>query len=465
MSKRSREKLDPEEISPGRRALLGHKLPRLDGYPENQETKTMHRVAVLFITALVLVPLGSRAQFVQYSPAGDFRGPAETREEAFTREMENARWRFGRLHVNPWLAIRDLTYVKTTSTDESGANEADVSATLGAGLDAYLPVGSGFVVGGYARPGYVWWRDNTDRNRVTGRAGLGLFGNFGRIGLEGAAERSESSQIFSREFEERVNQRWDEIAFELTIDLGKRTAWFARAESRNFESIEDDPLLGSDFDRLDRSETTLQTGFGVFVRDQFRLGLGVEDTEVDFDITGTFDRSNTGTGTFIELDYSGDRFSARGNLTDRTVEPTAPGSLATFDGQTGSLDVSLRPVGPVQLELSYRNNLSFSLATTSAFFESTISTAAVRVALGSRASLRGFYEAGELDFSDPSNRLDDLTGGGVTLAFKLGRAQFTISASETEYDSNLPNFDRTVTRLRTGVNFGLFDSDTGGPWG
>jgi hypothetical protein len=207
---------------------------------------------------------------------------------------------------------------------------------------------------------------------------------------------------------------------------------------------------------------------GFFIRDQFRLGLGVEETEVDFDLTVPFDRSNTGNGIFIELEYSNPRFTARGQVTDRSIDPVAAGTFRTFDGQTGSLDLSLRPLGPLQVELSERRNLSFSTSDTNAFFESRISTIAIRGALGSRASFRVFYETGELDYEsgrpDSPRRLDDLSGRGATLAFKLGRAHIAISGSETEYDSNLAGFDRTVTRLRTSLNFGLFDDSGNGPW-
>jgi hypothetical protein len=428
----------------------------------------MQRVATLFVTVLFLVSSQAEAQFLQYNPPGDFQSLAESREELFKREMEGARWRLGRLYVSPWFAIRDLTYIENDSTISAGGGEADLSATVGAGLDAYLPLGGDFVLGAYVRPEYVWWQDNDARRRLNGASGLGIFGNLGRIGIEASAERTEHSRVYSREVEERVNQRWDDASAEVTVDLGKRIGWFVRGEALRFETIEDDPLLGGAFDGLDRDETAVQTGLGFFIRDQFRLGLGVEKTGVDFDRSVPFDRSNTGDGVFFELEYSNPRFTARGRLTDRTVDPVAPGSFRSFDGQTGFLDLSVRPLGPLQLELSERQNLSFSISESNAFFRSTISTIAVRSALGSRAGLRAFYEMGELNYEggqpDTPDRIDDLSGEGITLDFTLGRAHIAISASRTKYDSNFADRDRTVTRLRTSLNFGIFDDSSTGPW-
>ena len=159
----------------------------------------MQRIATLVVAVFLLAATQGRAQFVQYNPPGDFRSQAESTEVVFEREMAGARWRLGRLYASPWFAIRDLTYIKSDSTSNPGSGEGDLSATLGAGLDAYLPLGSDFVLGGYVRPEYVWWRDNDARRRLNGANGVGLFGNLGRIGLVGSAGRSERSAIFSHE--------------------------------------------------------------------------------------------------------------------------------------------------------------------------------------------------------------------------------------------------------------------------
>ena len=104
----------------------------------------------------------------------------------------------------------------------------------------------------------------------------------------------------------------------------------------------------------------------------------------------------------------------------------------------------------------------------SAYYESEISTLALRNAFGSRASLRLFYEDGTLDFETVTpglpDRKDDLRGFGATVNLQLGRTVLSISGRETEYDSNMPELDRTVTSFRVNAGWELFGDGSSGPW-
>ena len=137
---------------------------------------------------LLWIPLCSRAeaQFVSYSAPGSFQGPSGSREAVFDREMQEAKWRFGRLLVDPWIGLRNvgyqdhLTQVDGVITPQPG-DVSDLTVTLGAGINTYMAIGSDFIWGTFVLPEYVWWQDLSERSRLNHRYGTGLSGNLGMV--------------------------------------------------------------------------------------------------------------------------------------------------------------------------------------------------------------------------------------------------------------------------------------------
>ncbi|MCB1033014.1 MAG: hypothetical protein KDD47_04170, partial [Acidobacteria bacterium] len=79
----------------------------------------------------------------------------------------------------------------------------------------------------------------------------------------------------------------------------------------------------------------------------------------------------------------------------------------------------------------------------------------LELALGNRSSLLVFTETGEVDYTAGTpftERLDDYSGWGARLELGLGRkAEVQLGVEDTEFDSNLPGFDRSVTRITTQI--------------
>jgi hypothetical protein len=59
------------------------------------------------------------------------------------------------------------------------------------------------------------------------------------------------------------------------------------------------------------------------------------------------------------------------------------------------------------------------------------------------------------------DRKDDFNGFGADIGFSVGKGKFSVGYWTRDYDSNLPEFDRTNSGIR--ANFGI--STGGGPWG
>lgn len=425
--------------------------------------KRVHVRAALALSILFAAG-GAEAQFVQYTPPGDYTSPSEAREASLDRAMQEARWRFGRLFAHPWLAVRDLSYQDNVTSGGQEPPVSDLTVSIGAGINTYLPLGSDWVWSTFLLPEYAWWRDLDERSRLNGRYGTGLFGNFGRLGIEIQGERFDESKTFSREVEERTNQRSDRGSLELTVDLGKGWLLFAEGSEHRLRSLEEEPV----FDRLaslDRDERLARVGVGLDLGSGLRLGLGYEESEVEFE-PSEVDRSNSGSSIVLEIDFDGRLFDVAGNVAERSIEPDPGAAFVAFDDTTGSLSLGWRAFGPVHVELFGSRDLVYSIQSDVSYFEEDRVGLGLRTSLGSRGGLRLFVEEGENVFvtSEPAaiQRIDERESHGASLSFQLGQVSFEIGATRTEYVSNIPQFDREFTRVTTSIRLG---TERLSPWG
>lgn len=445
-------------------AFRGGKIHTLDSGPALLETTMRSLRSCGLALALAGVATLSSAQFSQYTKAGDFeRSPASLKED-IDEAVEEAKWDFGRVRVDPWLALRELTYDDNVGARAGDEVQSDLTATVGAGFRAYLPFGSDLVLATHVLPEYVWWRDLSDRRRVNGRVGVGLFGSLGRTSLEASVARADEARFFSREFEDQVNTR-DEVGFlSLALDLNQGFAIFANSRVRRLEFRDEDGSIAA-VKILDREETIQRAGIRHTSARGLTIGVGVEDSEVDFEIVDSL-RSNSGTSPLVQLQYVGPDFFFVIEAVDRDLEFPAAPQLLNYDEVTGQARFEIESFERLGLQAYGRRNLVYSFTDRWAYFEETATGAAVRLDAASWLSIRAFGETGTSDFRPVDVGIDlreeDFDGYGIEFQFAVRRATLHLAFSKTSYDANLQEFDRDVTVIRTGLVFG---NRTVSPWG
>ncbi|MEM7351578.1 MAG: hypothetical protein AAF657_12350 [Acidobacteriota bacterium] len=411
---------------------------------------------------LCLAGIDAQAQFVQYNPPGTFEEKRESTEELLERSIKEARWRWGRFYAHPWIGIRNITYVDPV-TGVDGVETTDFTASVGAGVRAYMPVGSELTLAIHALPEYVWWRDLSERRRINGRYGVGLFGNLGRTGLELSATRNEDARIVSREVEEQANIQDDVATASLEVDIGHGFAAFASGTLRSVSFREEASQAATSFAALERDEQVLRAGIKVELPRGLTVGIGLEDAQVDF--TQAPDRSLSGTSPILLLDYDAERFYLEAELAARDLEPDSGSRSVPYDDITGSFKAAWRFPGGSELQFFGAQNLVYSLNDRTAYFEDVSVGLGFKTNLTSQLSLRLFAQDGTNDYVDfepaPVPRSDDYQAYGLDLRLALGRFTLSLGASQTDYDSNLPQFDRETTTIRSGLTLGL----GGSPWG
>lgn len=422
--------------------------------------------AALAAALTLLVPAGARGQFAQYTQPGTTSGGGgPTSQEGLDRALEEALWRFGPVRVDPWIGLRNLSWNSNpTATTEDQGPEGDLSATAGAGLRAYLPTGPSVVWSAHALPEYAWFADDSSRRRLNGRYGAGVFAFFNRLTLEATATRSEALEILSVEVPEQASSRRDALAVAGEVELGFSTSVFARASTARIENLlnREERESGPPFQRLDRDEERLRAGLRYRPRERWSFGAGVEWTETRLPGDGR-DLSTRGEAPVLEVTYTGPKFSLSTDAAFHTLEPEGDSEFPETETATyrAELAVDGNRLSPA---LYARRTLSLAVSEGFSHFETEVVGLSTPVRLGHRTGFRVFVEAGRSDFTalDPGvpPREDDLIAYGIEIQRELGRGlNVRVGGHRSEFDSNLPGEDRTLTVITTGIDWSLLGGE------
>ena len=193
--------------------------------------------------------------------------------------------------------------------------------------------------------------------------------------------------------------------------------------------------------------------------------MGAEYSLAEFE-PGLSDRSNSGTSPVITADYETPRIFLRANLVYLDLRPDGRESrFVDYSNLAGRIELAWRAWNRLEPQVYARNNLVYSFSNTWAYFDSPTAGLALKVAMTRWAWIRVFGETGINNYTSfeflEIGREDDFNTYGADIGFNVGKARLSFGAWTTDYDSNLPEFDRTTTSFRAsvGINTG------GGPWG
>jgi hypothetical protein len=382
-------------------------------------------LAIAAVAAAVAVSpiVGQTGQYT--APGAGGRPPVDTGKE-LRDAVDEARWRLGPIRLEPWLALQELAWV------EPEGEEGDLTASAGAGLRAYLPVGSRIVFAAHALPAYTWWRDRTEDRHWGGRAGVGMFLHANRLAVELEATTSDLTAAVTPETDRRA--RFDSEALEGRVELpvGSHFALFARA-GRSEQTADPDAGDAEEFDDLDRRDSWLEGGLRWYLTSTLSLGIGAGQDEAEFAGTAR-DRSNDGSYELAELDWRRSKLSAGGQWQRLRREGAAGSEFGEFEGTVGSARIGWSPRRRLTLAVYGLRGVGYSVLAEAPFFVEERLGGMLSLGVGSRIQTSFFYESGELDYRDggPVEERDSV-GGSVSLP--LGRRlDLTLAGRSTDSD-------------------------------
>jgi hypothetical protein len=398
------------------------------------------------------------AQFPQYIPPGSLGIPEVEDREELQKSVGNARWRVGPLRVQPYVVVRDVGYVDNVFP--SGNKVSDFTATAGGGLKVYLPVGNKFTLAAHALPEYVWWKKFDDLSGWRHRAGIGAFAYFNRLGLELKYTNNDLLQYVSHEFDSPGDIKKDRLELNAEVDVGGPLAVFGGVSRSDWEYDDNGFQFAfpDQLELLDRTEDVSRAGIKYKRRSGFEIGVGYEQTEVDFE-SERRDRSSEGDGLVVTLAHTGARIGAAADFVYRDIQERDNSDFRRFKAWTGQGRLQYRTEGRFGASIFGNRQIVYSLAQGTSYFTDQRLGVSLDVRMGWRTNLRAFLESGTDEYEPVTGnvqlREDDFDTIGAEFQMKLQETSTLLAGfSRTEYDSNVPGFDRELTTIRITVNFG-----------
>jgi hypothetical protein len=425
-----------------------------------RQPRSRQHVAAALLAA-ILALLGVAPAAAQYAPAGGGVAPLPNRQGQLESAISESRWRLGPFHVAPWIGLRNVSYQQNLLDPD---DDADLTATLGAGVRAYLRARDTAILATHVLPEYVWWNEQEDRREVIGRYGVGLFTFLNRLQLEATARRVEDLEFASDELLVRVPQTLDRFDVAAQLRLAGSIAAFAGvSENRfRFEPFEDQEGLQDLGTLLDRNQRTTRVGLRYLLpATRGHVGLGAQIEETSFEAAEG--PSNEGDGIYGEINLLGNKMDVHLDGALRRLEAAEGSDFPEVEELTGSAGVVFRMGWRITPNLYWRKGLSYPVTGDGPYLADTRIGVRLAIRLVRELQLQTFYETGEMDFAE-SGRVDDIEAYGASMAIPLHRvANLNLGARRSEYDSNEPGQDRGFEEAF--ANFVIsFGSGSTGEW-
>jgi hypothetical protein len=377
--------------------------------------------------------------------------------------MERSRQRLGPIRVTPIFEVTQAGYEDNVFGASEGEEKiSDWSATIEAGGRFLLPMGSKVFLKGEALPGYIWYRDLSERRSVIGTYQGSLLALFNRMSAELTASRSESFGYLNSETDARVPQETRRADGKLEIEVTPVVSLFAGTvvQRQRYAQGGDEPEDFVDVTEHDRDEAAARGGLRFRFSESFDLSAAVEGTRTEFRQLPE-ERDNESVAYLAGIHYDRPRFFL--NVVGGYREGRAHNDslFPEYRTATGSYFASYFLTPKVELRVYGRRHVAYSSFGSSTYYFETRNGGGLNFEVFPRLLLRGFAEFGENDYplatpvgEDGAERKDDVTtyGGGFSLRL-LRNAVLTASAVRSDYSSNSSGLDRSIVRFSTSISF------------
>jgi hypothetical protein len=390
----------------------------------------------------------SHAQFQQYIVPGSLGVRELPTRERLEAAMKEAGYRLGPVRVGTVFGLNNISYMNNVYGTSTG-QVSDFSATVMAGLQGYLPVGKKLVIGAYVLPQYTWWHELSYLRSWGGQAGIGFFGYFNHVTIELQGSNSLAQQYYSSETLVPVNTRAQRGSATLEVRVLGRLSVFASGTQDRWR-YENQPLVDLPADVYsvsDRNESQIGGGLRYRFKEDVLIGLGYGTLRTDF-LHEIGNRSNTGSGPFIELKAGGKHFWANGSVSFASLRPVGGSSFVPFNGNAGYIQTGWQPSGNLQFQLYGGRYISYTLVTPVPYYVDRRLGVGVQGNLGWRTTARVYFERGQDDYAHRPGvlpRSDGFDVIGLTLDLKLGRRSgISFGLNRTDYTSDTPGGTRSV---------------------
>jgi hypothetical protein len=379
--------------------------------------------------------------------------------EELRRDLEQSRYRLGSLRIAPRLTLQDLGYnsnVNGSPTDPV----SDETGTVVLGARLTLPLSAKVALRADVFPAYMWYAHEVERRAFGGRAAGTFLAFLNHLTFVGSAFWERSDAVVSTEVlaVQREDLRGARADLELALARSLSLVGSGDLQRRRYTAGGDqEPLY--DYSVNDRKEAAARGGLRLRFSESVDVSAGVEGTWTDFEHDPA-ERDNESRAVIAGMHVAKPWLTV--NLSAAYREGRARNG-STFPGYrepTGSGFVSITVVRPLDLELTGRRRIAYSVGGQPPYFLEELWGGGVRIRAGSRVTLHGSAETGANRYTvgenaDPNGRVDDafVYGGWIQI---LVTQSITIGASvlHSRYDSNIDAYDRKYNQFGVTLTIG-----------
>ncbi len=446
------------------RSNLAHAAPWAPTKPEQQILQKSRKSALgaatswlpaLFTVLTVATFFCAAPLMAQYGQNGaPDGGPVIPTKESFEQSLDEARWSAGGWRFQPWLGLRDASYVtnQVTSSDTGQQGDRDFTATVGAGLRAYYPAGKLFFTA-QVLPEYVWWQNSDDKRHLNGRYGAALFGFYNRLHFELSSRLVDQQKFFSREVQQLTSTSELESRLLVEAELARGIATYGYVKVGSIEGNQNDFAI---FQSLDRDSEAVGIGLRLASAHGWTARLGYEQGSTDF-APSARDLSNDTSQIEVALGFERGRIDARLELAFENIEPKGLSAIESFNDVTGSFELLYKANQRLSVAAYASREFSYSVANELSYFTSEVQ--GIRMQTSSKRGGLGIFAAVGQDQYEAlganPNRQDDVKEFGALLDIRVRRLFLVgVNVLRREYDSSDNLFDRDVTSFGLNIQLG-----------
>lgn len=436
-------------------------LPK--GKSLNAITPKLARSSAAVVAGVIAFMLSMAAPPVQAQLASDDVPRQRTlpRSEEIRLQFEDSRYHLGPLSLQPVFGLRDLGYDNNVFGTSDG-QVSDWRTTVSAGGRLILPIAPKVYLLAKLLPEYTWYQKTSSLRSFGGDYGASALGLFNQLTIEGGANVSRVIHPVSSELVQSARSRRTDLFGKAEVDIFHRLSVFGSAQSQRQRY--QDPAAGTaqalDVRPLERNESAIRSGVRYRYSSFLDFSVAVERTTTKF-LTQT-DRDNTSGAVILGVHYERPRTFLNLSIGSRRGQSnSSSGAFPSYRATTGSYYASHQFATPALIDAYGRRGVTYGLFLDNPYFFETINGAGITVPVGQRFAVRGFGEIGTnhypvavLAAGTRVVRNDDMRAVGGGIAVRLYRTLVVAAvATSTKYDSNIPNFIRSVVRLTTTVSF------------
>ena len=379
--------------------------------------------------------------------------------EELRRDLDESRFRLGSLRIAPKVSIENLGYnnnINGSTTDPV----SDETGTLVAGARLTLPLSRKLALRADLFPAYIWYAHEVDRRAFGGQLAGSFLAFFNHLTFIGTGYASRSDSVVSTEV--LAIQRDDVRGGkgDLDIALFRRLSIVGNGEWQRHRYSAGgavDPV--SDYSVNDRTESAARLGLRYRFSTTVDVSAGVEETWTDFE-NAPLERDNESRAAVVGVHVEKPGLIVNLSGAYRKGEARNGSTFPAYEEPTGSGYVSITVVRPLDVELTGRRRISYSVGSAPPYYLETRWGAGLRIRIGSRVTLHPTVEQGTNKYTvgdspDPAGRVDDATVFGGSLQVLLG-ANVTLGTSwiRSRYDSNIDVYDRRYDQFGISLTFG-----------